>query len=95
MPGIDELVADGTTGTVVRAGDPRALATAALALLEDRSRLRSAGQAARAHAERALGAAGMARATAAVYEAALLGRPTPMAGFGGPLAEAAPEGARR
>ncbi len=58
---------------VVPAGDAEALADAALALLEDRGRLRYAGQAARARAERTLGAAAMARATAAVYEASLLG----------------------
>jgi glycosyltransferase involved in cell wall biosynthesis len=73
VPGMDELVAHGTTGAVVPPGDGDALAAAALAFLADRSRLRSAGHAARAHAERALGADGMARATAALYEASLLG----------------------
>jgi len=81
VPGIDELVVDGTTGTVVPAGDAAALADAALALLDDRGRLRHAGHAARARAERALGAAEMARATTAVYEASLLGRPA-LAGVG-------------
>jgi glycosyltransferase involved in cell wall biosynthesis len=74
VPGIDELVADGATGMVVPTGDAEAFSAAALGLLEDRGRLRHAGQAARAHAERAFGAAGMARATAAVYEASLLGQ---------------------
>jgi glycosyltransferase involved in cell wall biosynthesis len=79
VPGIDELVADGATGVVVPAGDGEAFATAALGLLEDRGRLRHAGHAARAYAERAFGAEGMARATAAVYEASLLGQPAPPA----------------
>jgi glycosyltransferase involved in cell wall biosynthesis len=91
VPGIDELVTDGATGIVAPAGDPGAFATAALGLLEDRGRLRSFGQAARAEAERLLGADGMARATAAVYEAALLGRPNPGAAFGARMASAAPE----
>ncbi len=82
VPGIDELVADGAAGVVVPAGDAEALSTAALALLDDRSRLRNAGHAARAHAERAFGAEAMARATAAVYEASLLGQLAP-AGDGG------------
>jgi hypothetical protein len=77
VPGIDELVTDGATGAVVPAGDPDALAAAAFAFLEDRGRLRTAGHAARAHAEQALGADTMARATAAVYEATLLGQPAP------------------
>jgi glycosyltransferase involved in cell wall biosynthesis len=77
VPGIDELVADGATGAVVPPGDPAALADAAIALLEDRGRLRAAGHAARAYAERALCAERMARATAALYEASLLGRPAP------------------
>jgi glycosyltransferase involved in cell wall biosynthesis len=76
-PGVEELVADGATGRVLRRDDPTAVAEAALALLEDRSRLRAAGHAARAHAERALGADAMARATAALYENALLGRSFP------------------
>lgn len=80
VPGIEELVVDGTTGRIVPAGDPAACADAALGLLEDRGRLRSAGQAARLHAERALGVDDMARATVAVYEASLLGRPGPVAG---------------
>jgi glycosyltransferase involved in cell wall biosynthesis len=81
VPGIDELVADGTTGAVVAPGDAVALADAALALLDDRSRLRNAGYAARVRAERTLGAAEMARATAAVYEASLLGRLTEVPGL--------------
>ena len=85
VPGIDELVADGATGVVVPAGDGEAFAAAALGLLEDRGRLRHAGHAARAHAERAFGAEGMARATAAVYEASLLGQPAP------PVPPAVPE----
>jgi len=87
VPGIDELVVDGTTGAVVPAGDPGAFADAALTLLDDRSRLRSAGYAARARAERELDAAGMARATAAVYEASLLGRRAPT-GLGAEAPEA-------
>jgi glycosyltransferase involved in cell wall biosynthesis len=74
VPGIDELVADGATGALVPGGDPGALADAALGLLEDRGRLRHAGAAARAYAERALDLAAMGRATAALYEASLLGR---------------------
>src|SRR6185369_10263974 len=54
VPGIDELVADGATGVVVPAGDGEAFAAAALGLLADRGRLRHAGHAARAYAERAL-----------------------------------------
>ncbi|MCC6850539.1 MAG: glycosyltransferase [Deltaproteobacteria bacterium] len=77
VPGIDEFVVDGATGAVVPGGDAAAFAAAALALLDDRGRLRSAGAAARARAERGLGAAEMARATAAVYEASLLGRRAP------------------
>ena len=73
VPGIDELVTD-ATGAVVSAGDPTAMAEAALALLEDRVRLRNAGQAARLQAERTLGAETMARATAALYEASLIGQ---------------------
>ncbi|MEO6025316.1 MAG: glycosyltransferase family 4 protein [Candidatus Binatia bacterium] len=76
-PGVDELVTDGTTGKVVAAGDPGAFAEAALSFIEDRSRLRAAGQAARAHAVRVLGADLMVRATTALYEATLLGRPSP------------------
>jgi len=72
-PGVDELVSDGTTGAVVPVGDADAMAAAALALLEDRGRLRTTGHAARAYAERALGADTMARTTAALYEASLLG----------------------
>ncbi len=72
VPGIEELV-DGATGAVVPAGDAGAFADAAVALLEDRGRLRTAGHAARAHAERALGVETMARTTAAVYEASLIG----------------------
>ncbi len=72
VPGIDELIADGA-GAVVPAGDPEALAAAALALLEDRGRLRHAGHAARAFAERVLDADAMGRATAALYDASLLG----------------------
>ena len=78
-PGIDELVTDGTTGRVLEQGDPAAIAGAALALLEDRIRLRAAGHAARTHAERAFGADAMARATASLYENALLGRAFPTA----------------
>jgi hypothetical protein len=74
VPGIEELVTDGATGAIVPAGDPAALADAALALLEDRGRLRNAGYAARAYAERALDAAAMGRATAALYEGSLLGQ---------------------
>ncbi len=77
-PGVDEVVTHGTTGVVVTRSEPAALADAALALLEDRPRLRGVGHAARSHAERALGADAMARATAAVYEDALLGRTTPV-----------------
>jgi glycosyltransferase involved in cell wall biosynthesis len=77
VPGIDELIADGVMGAIVPPGDPTALAEAAIALLEDPRRLRSAGRAARAHAKQALGAAGMARATAALYEASLLGQIVP------------------
>lgn len=73
VPGIDELVDDGSTGAIVPPDDPAALSAAALALLEDRDRLRSAGHAARTRAERVLGAEAMARATAALYEASLLG----------------------
>lgn len=73
VPGIDELITDGATGAVVPAGDPAALADAALDLLEDRGRLRHAGHAARAYAERVLDAGAMGRATAALYEASLLG----------------------
>jgi glycosyltransferase involved in cell wall biosynthesis len=75
VPGIGELVTDGATGAVVPARDSGALAEAAIALLEDRGRLRTVGQAARAHAERAFGAEAMGRATAALYEASLLGQP--------------------
>lgn len=85
VPGVDELVVDGTTGRIVPAGDPGACADAALALLEDRGRLRSAGQAARLRAEEALGVDGMARATTAVYEASLLGRTAPSAVGAHPL----------
>ena len=74
VPGISELVTDGATGAVVPGGDPDALAGAALDLLENRGRLRSAGHAARAWAERTLDAARMGRATAALYEASLLGQ---------------------
>ncbi len=77
VPGIDELIADGTTGAVVPPGDPDAFACAALGLLENHARLRSTGHAARQLAERAFGADDMARATAAVYEASLLGRLVP------------------
>jgi glycosyltransferase involved in cell wall biosynthesis len=80
VPGIDELVADGATGMVVPTGDAEAFSAAALGLLEDRGRLRHAGHAARAHAERAFGAEAMARATAAVYEASLLGQFGPVPG---------------
>jgi glycosyltransferase involved in cell wall biosynthesis len=73
VPGIDELIAHGATGAVVPSGDPAALAAAALDLLEDRGRLRHAGHAARAYAERVLDAAAMGRATAALYDASLLG----------------------
>jgi glycosyltransferase involved in cell wall biosynthesis len=73
VPGLDELVTDGETGALVPPGDAEALADAALGLLEDRGRLRSAGHAARAHAERSLGAEAMAQATAALYETSLLG----------------------
>ena len=79
VPGIAELVTDGTTGAVVPGGDPDALAGATLDLLENRGRLRSAGQAARAWAERTLDAAVMGRATAALYEASLLGQLVPAA----------------
>jgi glycosyltransferase involved in cell wall biosynthesis len=75
VPGISELITDGATGAVVPAGDAGALAEAAMALLEDRNRLRTVGQAARAHAERAFGADTMGRATAALYEASLIGQP--------------------
>jgi glycosyltransferase involved in cell wall biosynthesis len=77
-PGIDELVTDGVTGHVVTAGDAATFAAAALALLEDRGRLRGASHAARAEAERTHGADGMARATVALYEASLLGRTSPL-----------------
>jgi glycosyltransferase involved in cell wall biosynthesis len=77
VPGIDELITDGATGAVVPCGDAEALAGAALDLLENRGRLRTAGHAARAYAERALDAAAMGRATAALYEASLLGQLTP------------------
>ncbi len=73
VPGIDELVEDGTTGAVVPSADAEALAEAALGLLEDRGRLRTLGYAARSRAEQVLGVEGMARATAALYEASLLG----------------------
>lgn len=73
VPGIDELVEDGTTGAIVPLADPDALAGAAVALLEDRGRLRNLGYAARMRAERSLGVESMARATAAFYEATLLG----------------------
>jgi glycosyltransferase involved in cell wall biosynthesis len=73
VPGIDELITDGATGAVVPPGDPAALADATLDLLEDRGRLRHAGHAARAYAERVLDAAAMGRATAALYDASLLG----------------------
>jgi glycosyltransferase involved in cell wall biosynthesis len=89
-PGIDEIVTDGTTGKVVAAGDPGAFAEAILSFIEDRSRLRAAGQAARAHAERALGADLMARATTALYEATLLGRQHPAPDI--PMAPAAAPG---
>lgn len=72
VPGMDELVDDGATGAVVPA-EPEALAAAALGLLDNRGRLRTLGYAARSRAERALGVDGMARATAALYEASLLG----------------------
>jgi glycosyltransferase involved in cell wall biosynthesis len=87
-PGVDELVTDGTTGRVVFATDPATVAGAILELLEDRSRLRAAGYAARAHAERALGADAMARATAALYENALLGRAFPTTAAPEPAVEA-------
>jgi glycosyltransferase involved in cell wall biosynthesis len=77
VPGIAELVTDGSTGAVVPGGDPAALADAALDLLENRGRLRNAGHAARAWAERTLDAAVMGRATAALYEASLLGQLVP------------------
>ncbi len=76
-PGVEELVTDGGTGKIVSGGDPGAFAEAALAFIEDRSRLRAASQAARAHAERLLDGDTMARATTALYEATLLGRPRP------------------
>jgi glycosyltransferase involved in cell wall biosynthesis len=73
VPGIDELVVDGTMGAVVPPDDPEALSAAAIGFLEDRQRLRTAGHAARAHAERAHDAEAMGRMTAALYEASLLG----------------------
>ncbi len=95
VPGIEELVVDGATGVVTPSDDAAAFASAALALLEDRARLKSAGQAARLHAERRLGADRMARATTAIYEAALLGRLAPVAAFGAPAASAAGEDGAR
>lgn len=76
VPGLDELIEDGATGAIVPAHDPAALAAAALVLLDDRGRLRSVGQAARARAERGLGVDIMARETARLYESSLLGAPT-------------------
>jgi glycosyltransferase involved in cell wall biosynthesis len=90
-PGIDELVADGATGIVTPADDAGAFASAAVALLEDPARRKSAGHTARLHAERRLGGDRMARATAAIYEAALLGRLTPVAAFGAAVASTAGE----
>ena len=95
VPGIDELIVDGAMGAVVPPGDPAALAEAAMALLEDRSRLRAAGYAARAYAERALGAEGMARATAALYEASLLGQPAPGASLAAGTVSLSPADGRR
>lgn len=52
LGGLPELIADGVTGRVVGAGDPRALAAALEELASDLARAESLGRAARAEVER-------------------------------------------
>jgi glycosyltransferase involved in cell wall biosynthesis len=67
---IPEVVDDGSTGYLVPPGDPGALASAMIRLLEDDERREAMGRAAAAKAERDLSWGAIAARTTAVYERA-------------------------
>ncbi|MBL8286379.1 MAG: TIGR03088 family PEP-CTERM/XrtA system glycosyltransferase [Rubrivivax sp.] len=69
--GTRDLVAEGSTGTLVPAGDPDALAHAIAHLVADASRARAMGRAARLAVERRFGLEGMVAAYGRVYESVL------------------------
>jgi glycosyltransferase involved in cell wall biosynthesis len=72
-----ELIRDGETGVLFRAGDPEALATAAVALLRDPGRWPLLRRTARAYVERERTWAVSVRRYEAVYRAALEARRGP------------------
>jgi glycosyltransferase involved in cell wall biosynthesis len=65
--GTPEVVDDGETGVLVEAGDPEAVAAAALRLAADAVLAGRLGEKAREAAERRFSIAAMVRATVAVY----------------------------
>jgi glycosyltransferase involved in cell wall biosynthesis len=71
MPGCREVVRAGENGLLVPPNDIGALAEAIAGLARDPVRRRAMGRAGRALAEREFGAAGVARQTVALYDAAL------------------------
>jgi glycosyltransferase involved in cell wall biosynthesis len=74
--GLPEIVSNGETGTVVRAGDAGALAGAILALVRDPDRLRRFGEAARRRAVDQFSADSTADGVEAVYRRLLQARST-------------------
>jgi len=66
--GTPEAVEDGVTGLLVPPRDPKALAEAIIALLQDRERAEAMGQAGRERVERYFSAERMVQETEALYE---------------------------
>jgi len=66
--GTPEVIKDGVTGLLVPPRDPKALAEAIIALLQDRERAKAMGQAGRERVEKYFSVERMVQETEALYE---------------------------